>query len=157
MEEFISSPELISTTELCRLDLQSVYLKLSVTDTEFFDAKNDNLVVVGFIEECFSREILQKPTEEIQNNIEFININFANLIKFCVSKNFKKFGIIFINFCEYFDLDLRKTYLIMHVKLQSLIEHNTKQIIGKNNFQKIKVKNSNGIVITSLFDLVKKL
>jgi len=86
-----------------------------------------------------------------------INNNLVKFIQFCNTKHKnKKVGIIFIGFCDYFDLNYNKTYLVLHEKLQTLIKNNAKKLCGKTIYLKEENKNptTNKNVFT-LFDLIK--
>lgn len=145
--------------ELSQNYMRNVYMKLSCTDDISFDEKQENLFLVGLIEVLFDDDILKIETKLLQTDTNKINTCFAILIKSCFTENnFKKPGLIFIGFCDYFDLDYTKTYAQLHDKLKFLVEHNTKTLLGNKRYQKHKIKASqvkHGVDrITTLFDLL---
>lgn len=145
--------------ELSQNDMRNVYMKLSCTDDISFDEKQESLFIVSLIELLFDDDTLKIETKLLQADTNKINTCFAILIKSCFNENnFKKPGIIFIGFCDYFDLDYTKTYVQLHDKLKFLVEHNTKTLLGNKRYQKHKIKASqtkHGVDrITTLFDLL---
>lgn len=135
------------------LDLSNIYKALSIDESFEFDLAEDNRIIIDAIEECFEENV--KHATKFDEN--FININLAKLLKhLLVNYNFKKVGLIFINFCDYFDLDYNQTYLKLQYKLQLLVENSVKQIIGMKRFDKLKIKSNHGLKVKTLFDIIKK-
>ena len=87
-----------------------------------------------------------------------INESFVKLIKFSIEKNYKTFGILFINYCDYFDLEYNKTFIQLHEKLQNLIKNTCKNLVGKNCYSKYveKSRTNKDLKINTLFDLFNK-
>jgi len=135
-------------------EIQNIYLKLSVCEDISFDVKDENAFLQSCIEKCFDDSFLKMLTTDIENNSVLLNNAFVKLIKYCVSEhNFKKGGLIFIAFCDYFDLCYNKTYTQLHEKLQNLIKNTAKCMCG-SEYTKNSKKVNCGIV--TLFDLVNK-
>lgn len=144
-------------SDLTHNEVQNIYTKLSVSpDNIYFDIIADNNFIVENIEEIFDIKFLHIETKLLQDDTMLLNINFATLIKHLVKEhNFRKVGFIFIGFCDYFDLDYNKTYIQLQDKLKILIELSTKNMIGSKQYSKRQIKASNGVKITTLFDMVK--
>lgn len=139
--------------------LSNIYNSLTIKEDEFFDIKNDLKIIENAISQHFNSSFLLIETNELQNNEMLLNNNFVILFKICSTKyKIKKIGLIFIGFCDYFDLSYNKTYNLMHKKIQDLININAENICGKDVYNKEKIKNSrkDNIIIKSLFDLIKK-
>lgn len=140
-------------------EISNIYTKLSINDEIDFDFNNENKNIINFIEKCFENDnFLQIETKKLTEDTNLINNSFVKLIKFCINEKFEKFGNIFINYCDYFDLDYRDTFLKLHEKLQKLIERSCVCLIGEKTYKKYKNKNNinKNLNIITLFDLVKK-
>jgi hypothetical protein len=140
--------------------LNHIYSKLSIDADVNFEIEDQTNFILDVIETLFDAKFRLIPSQELQENIELINNTFVKLIKYCFDHNFKKPGIIFISYCDFFDLDIHVTYLGLHNKLQTLITFNTKVLVGKKCFDKYQRKSdlaspNNGLKIPTLFDLVK--
>lgn len=141
--------------DLTQNELHNVYMALSITDDVPFDAKEETQFLLECIEDCFETKFLQIDEKVLQVDTNQINNSFVLLIKFCTTqRKFKKPATIFINYCDYFNLDYNKTYLQLHNKLQYLIEHGAKNLIGIKEYNKHKLRSNNGIIIKTLFDLI---
>ena len=151
-ETEVQTDHLTNDNSLSNNEIQSIYSKLSVREEDSFDTKDEILFLEHCIEECFDNLFLKLSTTDIESNGVLINNNFVKLIKYCDSKhNYKKIGLVFISFCDYFDLCYNKTYIQLHEKLQNLIKTTAKCICG-SSYEKNCKKTSSGIV--TLFDLV---
>jgi hypothetical protein len=137
-------------------DMEGIYRSLSVQDDSNFEIKNDSLFVTEVMERIFDVKFLSMDNVKLQNNVNLLNINFVALLKECFSLKFKKISVIYICYCDYFDLDYNKTYLAFQDKLQNLIKKTLINLVGIKEFNKHKLKASNGVEIPSLFDLFRK-
>ncbi len=147
----------INESSLSQSEMTKIYGKLATSESQNFDSKEELKFVEHSIEECFDLKFRQILTKTLQENEELINNTFVKLLKFCVDKNFKKFGFIFIGYCDYFDLDYNKTFLVFHEKLKKLIKHSCQCMIGKDCYDKyVQKTNGNSLQIKSLFDLYQK-
>ena len=146
------------STQLSNSEMQNIYNQLSVSENSLFDVIEENKYMQDCIEECFAKTFLQILSDDLQSNQILINNNLVRLIKFCLVKsNFKKIGIIFIGFCDYFDLNYNKTYLLLHEKLQLLIKNSAICLCGKEKYERKKLQNqtpNDKLHIVTLFDLV---
>jgi len=149
----LENENLISTDQI-----QNIYLKLSINEDVSFDIKDETSLVQKCIDECFDNKFKQISTKQLQENDELLNSSFVSLLKYCITKNFKKCSVIFIVYCDYFDLEYNKTFLSFHGKLQGLIKHACKCLIGSQCYKKYEQKNKGNseIIIQSLFDLYQK-
>lgn len=158
MNQEIEFSQEISESSLAQYDLQGIYSKLAVDDNiSSFDIIDENNYIIDSIEKLYDKNLKQISTEKLQNNDELINKTFVVLVKYCFDNNFKKSGVIFIGYCDYFDLDYRITFCKLHEKLQKLVKHTCKCMIGNNCFEKYEY-NSKPVgqpKINTLFDLVK--
>jgi len=158
MSKETSKESYVETTQLSGNEMQHIYDQLSITDDMLFDVSEENKYIQDCIENCFPKNFLQISAEVLQSNQNLLNNNFVQLIKYCLNKSkFKKIGIIFIGFCDYFNLDYHKTYLELHEKLQMLITNSTICLCGKEKFERKKMQNrtaTDKLNIVTLFDLV---
>lgn len=142
---------------LSQNEMSNIYMKLSSAEKIFFDSAEEFDIVEDCICKCFEKEFLMIETKTLQDNQNILNNNFVKLMKFCNENyKYKKVGIIFVEFCDYFSLDYNKTFLLLHEKLQILIENSTKCMIGKKCYDSYKRKQCSGVQITTLFDLLSK-
>lgn len=133
-------------------DLKSVYNQISIEENFLFDGIADTNFVRTVIETIFDKKFLKIETTVLSKDITLINISMAKLIKYCLKKDFKNIGCIFIEFCDYFDLEYNTTYKNLHEKIQNKIKTELIKMIGEKRFQNIK-KKSNNQEYNTLFDL----
>lgn len=143
---------------LSEIQLTNIYLSLSQETNVDYDLIDITEKINSIIESIYAKDFLLKETELIQSDQILINKSFIELIKETNKINYKQFGIIFLVFCEYFNLDGNKTFNLLHGKIKEIIEKSTQQIIGKDIYQKVKNKKdaadvNSGITIISIFDL----
>lgn len=144
------------SSDLTQNELSNIYIKLSISEDTNFEDKNNNCLVIDIIEKIFTKKHLQIETKLLQEDSMLLNNMYLTLIKSCGECRFKKPAIIFISFCDYFDLEYNKTFLLLHDKLQMIIKINTKMLIGDVNYQKKQRQQNNGLHIPTLFDLIRK-
>jgi len=137
--------------------MQNIYVKLSIPEETSFDILQENKFIEQCIDEYFDTKFKQIETKVLQENIELLNNSFVQLLKFCLTKKFNKAGLLFIGYCDYFDLDYNKTFISLHEKLQKLIIHTCKCLVGSKCYDKHKEKLcGNTKNIQTLFDLYQK-
>lgn len=151
-------------------ELRSAYKQISIQfDGENFDYAEFESIIIKNIEECFDKNFLLESSEKIQKDVEIINMKFVHFLKYIVSVDVKKTttysintGLIFVIFCDYFDLDSCIAYENLHKNIKSKIENSCKKLVGKDTFEKYKNKktqrmigNTNGehVTIKSIFDI----
>lgn len=140
--------------ELTQNEMSNIYLKLSVSESTNFDYNEKIKFVDKCITEIYDEKFRQILTKDLQENIVLLNNSFVSLLKYCLSKQFKEVSIIFLAYCDYFDLDLNKTFTSFHEKIQNLIKQNSRKVIDDSIYKKYnKVSNKN--TFNTLFDLVK--
>lgn len=141
-------------------DLTLIYKQISIEDDMLFDVNEEKQTIINNIEICFDSEFLCLLSDNILENQDNLNKKFVSLIKYCVNQKRpnKKIHIIFIEFCDYFDMPYNKTYNILHEKIQILIKNGfIKMIGGKKAFNKLNDKfNPENSNVLSLFDMIKK-
>ena len=135
------------------IDLQSAYKSLSHIDDIDFMTRNEISMINKSIEKTFSEDFLKIDTKELQNEDNLLNIRFIELIKFCAKLNYKNPHIIFITFCDYFDLEYNKTYQKLHEKLQLIIRNGSKKLLG-DVYKKHRDNHENTRQFRNLFDLI---
>ena len=133
-------------------DLKSVYNQISIEDNFLFDGIADANFVRTIIESIFDKKFLKIDTAVLSKDITLINVSMVKLIKACLEKNFKNVGCIFIEFCDYFDLEYNYTYKNLHEKIQNKIKDELIKMIGEKKFQNMK-KKTNTQDYNTLFDL----
>lgn len=155
-----SSPSYLSceNTQLTNAEMLSVYGKLSITDNFDFDLSNNLEFVQHCIEELFTSKFRLMNSEEIQGNSMLLNKCFVELLKYCDKKaKFKRVGFIFLEFCNYFDLDSVIVYRELHEKIQALIRNSAQCMCGAKEFrrQERKYRKYPEIHVTTLFDICR--
>lgn len=145
---------LTNDNSLSNNEIQNIYSKLCINeDEDSFESKELTLFLENCIEQCFDICFRKLSTTIIESNGVLINNSFVKLIKFCESEYcYKNVGLIFIAFCDYFDLSYNKIYLQLHEKLQNLIIMTAKCICSASYEKNNKKRTNSGIV--TLFDLV---
>jgi hypothetical protein len=143
---------------LSEISLNNIYLSLSENINTDFDLRDITDKLNSIMEEIYDKEFLLKPTDIIQSDQILINKSLILLIKETEKIKYKQYGIIFLTFCEYFDLDGNKTFGLLHEKIKNIIMRSTEMMIGKDIYGKAKKKEikesiHNGIKIISIFDL----
>lgn len=133
-------------------DLKSVYNQISIEENFLFDGIADTNFVRSVIETIFDKKFLKIETAVLSRDITLINVSMAKLIKYCLEKDFKNIDCIFIEFCDYFNLEYNTTYKNLHEKIQNKIKTELIKMIGEKRFQNIK-KKSNNQEYNTLFDL----
>lgn len=168
METIFSSTEIIIEQEASAIsnpnELQNIYTALSIhEEASNFELNDQYEKVKMFIELIYEKQFLLMPSESLQCNEELLNSSFVELYNYCIDKRFKKAGIIFIVYADYFNLDVNKFYIALHLKLQNIIKNDLKKTIGNEIFKKYEKKvalnntiNNGGIKVKTLFDLVKE-
>lgn len=140
-------------------EMGNIYRTLSTSENDEFDVYNDLQFVQTCIEELFNEKFRLLPSEQIQENSMLLNKCFVQLLKYCNQKaKFKRVGFIFIEFCNYFDLDTVVVYAELHEKIQTLIKHSAKCMCGVNAFKKEEEKHCKHpeLKIKTLFDITSK-
>lgn len=137
---------------------ENIFLKLSVEpENEFLDLTNIKEKLIQSFDDLFPKEFLLIPTDELQKNDILINTSFVKFLKNSGEVlNYKKIGVIFIIYCDYFDLNYNKTFSLMNQKIQLLLKTSLKNMIGEKRYHNLKVKSNNGVIVPTLFDLIKK-
>ena len=80
-------------------DLQSLYRQISVSDSLNFDEAAEQNLVIRIIENNFDSEFKQIDSQILMRDINKLNIQFVNLLKYCKEdSNFKKINVIFTVF-----------------------------------------------------------
>lgn len=143
---------------LSEISLNNIYLALSEETNTDYDLIDITEKINGIMEKIYDKDLLQKPTDLIQNDKILINKSFVLLIKETEKLKYKEYGIIFLLFCDYFDLDGNKTFIMMHDKIKNIIEKSTERMIGEKSYQKAKNREKaegihKDIKILSIFDL----
>lgn len=139
------------------LDLQSIYLQLSTSDNTNFDSLNDEKFVMRSIEECYAKEFKMIDSDDLIRDINKLNVKFVELIKFCKSKNFIKVHIIFVVYCDYFNIPTTTCYLHFHEKIQNLIKIGYRKMVGESVWNNmVKKFSAKPTGQPTLFDLFSK-
>lgn len=136
--------------------LNSIYLSLSITENTNVDLLAEKRLLLDCIKNCFDDNFKKIETKKLEENVDLLNNSFVKLLLFCKEqKNYKKVGYIFIEYCDYFDLDCHIVYSVFHDKLKLLIDKTCKSLVGEQTFQKMKIQKNGGLHIPTLFDIVK--
>jgi len=139
-------------------ELQHIYDCLSISEnSSLFEINDQYDQIRSYIDILFNPKFKQIETQVLQSNIELINSSLAKLFNYSFERNFKKSGIIFVVYTDFFDLDIHRTYNDLHHKLQDLIKKDLIKLVGKNCYSKYVKKTiiQGSVKITTVFDLVK--
>lgn len=116
--------------------LKSIYRQISIEFNDCFDEVEETNLLVSFIDGCFSIEFKQIPTLTLAQDLTLFNTEFVRYIKFCQSHKYLKINMMFITFCDYFDLPYHLMYEKLHLKLQTNIKNRYIKTIGADEYQK---------------------
>lgn len=136
--------------------LSSIYRQISIEFNDCFDEVYEHNNILAYIDEYFPIEIKHIDNTKFINDVTFFNTTLVGLIKFCVSKNFNKINIIFIIFCDYFDLPYNLMFNNLHPKIKDNIIKRYIKLVGNLEYQKQKQKynEQKDYVQPTLFDLI---
>ena len=138
-------------------DLQNLYRQISVSSSNNFDEVEDQNYVIKIIETKFDSNLIIIDSQILLRDINKLNIQFVNLLKYCKEdNNFKKINVIFTVFCDYFNLPYNSCYSSFHEKIQQLIRNSFIKLVGEEEYNKIENRlNPISNRTKTLFDLVK--
>jgi hypothetical protein len=158
MEDFEIPSQSTPEDYLSEISLTNIYLSLSEEINTDFDMTDLTEKINTIMSEIYDKDFLLKSTEIIQGDQILINRSFVSLIKETEKIRYRQYSIIFLIYCDYFDLDSNKTFKLLHEKIRNIIEKSVAKVVGEKLYQKAKKQNNldsvhNGIKITSIFDL----
>lgn len=136
--------------------LTSIYRQISVSINDHFDETEEKDIVYEAIDKCFDTEFKQISLQLLQDDFNLINNKFVCLVKHTNQMHsFKKMNIIFVYFCDYFDMDYSKTFQLLHPKIQDIIKSFYKKSIGNKEYryQQQKYSEKKDFTQKTLFDL----
>lgn len=145
--------------QLTPTEFKSIYTSLAKSDNDLCDVTEDCSFIVKNIAELLAKWNLI-DTEELLKNTNLINQQMAKLLSFFKKEyNFKKPGLIFICYCDYFDLEYHVVYLILHEKIQKLINYSCRCMIGQEKYSSYRKKENTekygeNVQVKTLFDLL---
>lgn len=140
------------------LDLQGIYQQLASADKTNFDQTNDDVFALQCLEACFDQKSKLQDSDELLKSPVKFNNEFIKLVKFAQDKNFKKIHILFITFCDYYNIDYSRSFQTLHEKLQKLVKVGYAKMIGRDTYQRMRRKYSSAPMQgthATLFDLVR--
>lgn len=144
-------------------EMKSVYEHISVSIDVNFDLTELTNIIYNSIEETFGESFVKSEnTNELLQNKVFINEKFTQYLKYLISKDIKKLtrydvsvGIMFVIFCDYFNIDYNKSFLLLHPNIQDKIKKSLIKMIGSKEYKKYeniikKEQGLDGMVIRKL-------
>nr|DAY09577.1 MAG TPA: hypothetical protein [Caudoviricetes sp.] len=145
--------------------LSNIYGSITFIDINFdFEYNNINNWLTKILEAYIDKynnklktllvvEILQLPNYETMINQLFVNY-LKLVLELGKKQKFNDVILIYTNFCDYFDFEYNKLYIVLHEKIQNLLKNQLIKKIGKSQYQKIEAKYSKSeIKQFTLFDL----
>lgn len=145
------------SNQLTDNEIKNIYKKLQIEPVDI-DLVNVTQFINQSISTCFDKDFLLIDNKKLELDSNLITVQFLKLITYLkTNNNYKNVAIVFIVFCDYFDIEYNKTYIALHDKLKVLINTNARKIIGESIFSKFENKCVNpDYKVTTLFDLFKK-
>ena len=128
--------------------------------SRYYDFIIQNTFTLDYIQKLIANqfiiEIKHIDNTKFINDVTFFNTTLVGFIKFCASKNFNKINIIFIIFCDYFDLPYNLMFNNLHPKIKDNIIKRYIKLVGNLEYQKQKQKynEQKDYVQPTLFDLI---
>lgn len=151
----------ISSLTISQNEMHSIYMQLSVSDCVEFDTTNFLTFVENTILQIFDEKILKLENTVFISSDDLLNMQFVKLLKHLldnskIRKN--QVGFVFVEFCDFFDLDEAIVYTKLHHKLQQIIRTSAEYLCDADIYKSYKKRNEStskyqGIVIRSIFDL----
>ncbi len=141
--------------------LQRLYMTcLSMPEEDEFDFKE----IYDSIQLCIDSTLTQKDrlvdSEVLLNDTDRLNRLFVKTLKIITTElHQKNIALIFLIFCDYFDINHTLAFQQFHEKIQRHIRKGSIEIVGKDLFENIQSRNrreqakTDGYVIKSIFDL----
>lgn len=125
-------------------EMKSVYEQISVSLDINFDLNELTSLIYKSIEETFGQSFVKsQETNNLLQDKVFINDKFTQYLKYLISKDIKKLtnydisiGIMFVMFCDYFDIDYNKSFLLLHANIQDKIKKSLMKMIGSKEYKK---------------------
>ena len=125
-------------------EIKSAYEQISVSLDVNFDLKELTSLIYKSIEEIFGQSFIKsQETNNLLQDKVFINDKFTQYLKYLISKDIKKLtnydvsiGIMFVMFCDYFDIDYNKSFLLLHTNIQDKIKKSLIKMIGSKEYKK---------------------
>lgn len=141
---------LTSTTEDSGYDsmsyneIKSLHEQISSFPDLNFDIRELISVTNVMIEELFGESFVGSEEAAIQLQDKVImNDKFVQYMKYLMMKDIKQYtnynvsvGVLFVIFCDYFDIDYNKSYLLLHHNIQNMIKKSLMNMIGKQQYNK---------------------
>lgn len=131
------------TPEISNDDLQSlasIYRQISVEFNDSYDELSENNLLYDIIDKCFTTEFKRIDNKILINDVTLFNGKLVELIKKCKTERYKKINIIFITFCDYFDLPYNVMFLKLHPKIKESVLNKYVDLVGIEEYQKQKQK-----------------
>lgn len=125
-------------------EIKSAYEQISVSLDVNFDLNELTSLIYKSIEEIFGQTFIKsQETNNLLQDKVFINDKFTQYLKYLISKDIKKLtnydlsiGIMFVIFCDYFDIDYNKSFLLLHTNIQDKIKKSLIKMIGSKEYKK---------------------
>lgn len=125
-------------------EIKSAYEQISVSLDVNFDLNELTSLIYKSIEEIFGQSFIKsQETSNLLQDKVFINDKFTQYLKYLISKDIKKLtsydlsiGIMFVMFCDYFDIDYNKSFLLLHTNIQDKIKKSLIKMIGSKEYKK---------------------
>lgn len=125
-------------------EMKSVYEQISISLDINFDLNELTSLIYKSIEETFGQSFVKsQETNNLLQDKVFINDKFTQYLKYLISKDIKKLtnydlsiGMMFVMFCDYFDIDYNKSFLLLHTNIQDKIKKSLMKMIGFKEYKK---------------------
>lgn len=141
------------------MDLNKIYLTLISDNDEHsiinFEEQYEKDNIFSIIDSLYDKSFKLIESIELQKDLILLNKSFEKLLVYTNQLKMKQHHLLFVYYCEYFDLDTTVVYEKLNTKLKTIIEICFKRVLERNKLQKLINKQNNGIKITSLFEIKK--
>ncbi len=137
--------------------LNSIYQQLSINENDLFDEIDENKLLYNYIDNCFTIEFKRIDNKKIIDDINLFNTKLVQFIKYCKENKFNRIDIIFLIFCDYFDLPYNLMYTKLHPKIKENILNRYIEFVGidEYNEQKNKFEGVKDYTQPTLFEILK--
>lgn len=137
--------------------LNSIYTQLSTRFNDNFDEVDETKLLYKYIDECFDTDFKRIDAKEIITDVTLFNNKIVILIKHCIENRFNQVDVIFLVFCDYFDLPYNIMYTKLHSKIKDNILKRYIDWVGEDEYneQKTKFEGPKDYTQPTLLDLLR--
>lgn len=138
------------------IELSEVYISMSVNAAQDFDVAELLHKSLSIIENELSQREKLVDSVIMEETPQIINTQFCRLLKVAKDQKFMRPEIIFLQYCEYFNMDTAKIYNILDTSLREIISYGYCRMVGKKKYNSLHKKNAaNSVIVKTVFQIAE--